>query len=144
MHQRLKHQNPYLTLLLNLWIPVSSALLLWIWTSWLLVATQSFTHEQEPKQWKSVHKLTKISTILKSINLKGGQHNADWTFIELRRKIVIRFEKGTTLCISTFDTNDWDTFSKLSFNTSVMAEVIASACFEGIPCPSSLLTYTTT
>lgn len=45
-----------------------------------------------------------------------------------------------TFCISAFETKEWATFSKLSFKTSVIAAVIASACFEGTPCASKLLT----
>lgn len=54
---------------------------------------------------------------------------------------IILGTKYFTLCISPLDTKDWDTFSRLSFKTSVMAAVIASACFEGTPSPSNLLTY---
>lgn len=53
----------------------------------------------------------------------------------------INLVKMHTFCISPLETKDCATFSKLSFKTSVIAAVIASACTEGMPCASSLLTW---
>lgn len=46
-----------------------------------------------------------------------------------------------TFCISALETKDWATLSRLWFKTSVMEDVMASACFEGMPCASNPLTY---
>lgn len=42
-----------------------------------------------------------------------------------------------TLCISTFETKDPDTWSRLPFNTSTTKAVTTSAYFEGNPLASS-------
>jgi hypothetical protein len=45
-----------------------------------------------------------------------------------------------TLCISVLEVKAWATFSKLSFKTSVITAVMASACFAVNPWDSSLRT----
>ena len=55
---------------------------------------------------------------------------------EIRRAMSKRF----TFCISALETKDSEMLSRLSLRTSVIAEVIASACLVGTPCDSSFLT----
>lgn len=52
-------------------------------------------------------------------------------------KIII---ESLTFCISASETNERAIFSKLSFKTSMIRDVITSACFEGTPCASNLRT----
>jgi hypothetical protein len=47
---------------------------------------------------------------------------------------------ASTFCISALETKDSEMLSRLSLRTSVIAEVIASACLVGTPCDSSFLT----
>lgn len=52
-----------------------------------------------------------------------------------------KWKHKLTFCISLLDTYEPETFSMLSFNTSIIASVIACACFDSTPCASSFLTY---
>lgn len=62
------------------------------------------------------------------------------TIARLKKKRYTKLLINLTFSICPLETKVWATFSKLSFKTSVIADVIASACLEGTPCASKLLT----
>ena len=67
----------------------------------------------------------------------------NFTSLGLKSFIDHGYTSGSylTLSISPLDANDSDMFSKLSLKTSIKTVVIASACIEGTPLLSNLLTY---
>ena len=66
-------------------------------------------------------------------NIKKLIYSTIWSTGKIQEEIH-------TFCISALDIKEWDTFSRLSCKTSVIAAVITSACFDGIPWASNFLT----
>jgi hypothetical protein len=65
--------------------------------------------------------------------------------LDIEEVVLIRSNRewwavAITFCISALETKDSEMLSRLSLRTSVIAEVIASACLVGTPCDSSFLT----
>lgn len=70
-----------------------------------------------------------------------GFHQLQFIVKKKKQTAGVQNKHKLTFCISPLETKVWATFSKLSFRTSVIAAVIASACFDGTPCASKPLTF---
>lgn len=88
-------------------------------------------------------KKNKPSQTTQNFTYLHNKHRFSPTTIHCKKKKTAGVQNKHTLtfCISPLETKVWATFSKLSFRTSVIAAVIASACFDGTPCASKPLTF---
>jgi len=136
IHMHLSHQSPHITLFLQLMNTCELCTSVLNLDRLASCCISVLRQKQEPKELTLAHNFLYHDCKSNKTRNRAARGKSRIP------GIVNKFQKGITLCISSFDTNDRDTFSKLSFNTSVIAAVIASACFKGTPCPSSLLTYT--